>query len=187
MLSEKIKDAEKRYGAANIQEAISIALVNNRRSWGYVEGILRKWASEGKGDASGSTAQNSNRKKYLEEYVRRRGRLPWVTEHDPESYAEDLERERERRRRDPPLDIDPKADQIWRRALDHLKEQVPEPTFETWLAQTCGVLCDNQRFVVDVPTPFAIAWLERRIYQDIQRVVQKLTGKLLDIQFQCSS
>ena len=187
MLSEKIKDAEERYGAADIKKAIGIALVNNRRSWGYVEGILRKWASEGKGDASGPASQNSNRRNYLEEYVRRRGRLPWVTEHDPESYAKDLEREREHRWRDPPLDIDPEADQIWRRALDHLKEQVPKPTFETWLAQTCGVVWDDRRFVVDVPTPFAIAWLERRLYQDIQKTIEKITGNLLDIQFQCSS
>ena len=76
------------------------------------------------------------------------------------------------------------AREVWRAALGELQLQLPKPTFETWLKQTEGVNFDDSRFVVEVPTPFAIAWLERRMYQDIQKTVEKVTGNLLDIQFQ---
>ena len=68
-----------------------------------------------------------------------------------------------------------------------MKQVVDAPNFQTWLANTGGVFFDDRHFVVEVPTPFAIAWLERRMYQDIQKTLKKVTGQLLDIQFQCSS
>ena len=185
ILEERIRAAEERYGAVSIVEAIGIAVEQNSRKWSYVEGILRKWASEGRGAPGESPGQRNNRKKYLEEYVRIRGHLPW--EHPTaEDYQEDVDREQGRRRAPPP-EVDPAADNHWHIVLDALRQKVDKPTFETWLAATYGVSCDDQRFVVDVPTPFAIAWLERRMYQDIQKAVQQVTGKLLDVQFQCSS
>jgi chromosomal replication initiator protein len=79
------------------------------------------------------------------------------------------------------------AREVWRAALGELQLQLDRPIFETWLKQTEGVNFDNSRFVVAVPTPFAIAWLERRMYQNIQKTVEKVTGHILDIQFQVSS
>lgn len=185
ILAEKIKDAEERYGAANIEEAIGIAVTQNKRSWAYTEGILRKWASEGRGPAGESSDQRDNRAKYLEDYVRARGHLPWETaptgaHQEDSNHACDKERASL-------LEPDPEAQNQWRSVLDDLQLVLDKPTYETWLAQTSGVSFDDRRFVVEVPTPFAIAWLERRMYQDIQKTVQKVTGKLLDIQFQCSS
>jgi chromosomal replication initiator protein len=79
------------------------------------------------------------------------------------------------------------AREVWRAALGELQLQLDRPIFETWLKQTEGVNFDNSRFVVEVPTPFAVAWLERRMYQNIQKTVEKVTGHILDIQFQVSS
>ena len=79
------------------------------------------------------------------------------------------------------------AREVWRAALGELQLQLDKPIFETWLKQTEGVNFDNSRFVVEVPTPFAIAWLERRMYQNIQKTVEKVTGHVLDIQFQVRS
>ncbi|MDA0734656.1 MAG: chromosomal replication initiator protein DnaA [Chloroflexi bacterium] len=79
------------------------------------------------------------------------------------------------------------AREVWRAALGVLQLQLDKPTFETWLKQTEGVNFDNSHFVVEVPTPFAIAWLERRMYQNIQKTVEKVTGHVLDIQFQVRS
>lgn len=79
------------------------------------------------------------------------------------------------------------AREAWRAALGELQLQLEKPIFETWLKQTEGVNFDNSRFVVEVPTPFAVAWLERRMYQNIQKTVEKVTGQILDIQFQVSS
>lgn len=184
MLEESIRAAAERYGAASIVEAIGIAVQQNSRKWSYVEGILRKWGSEGRGALGVSTDQRNNRTKYLEEYVRVRGRLPW--ESASEDDQRDFHREQERRRA-PPAEADPEAQGIWSTVLEDMAQVVDKPTFQTWLAETRGFGCDDRRFVVEVPTPFAIAWLERRMYQDLQKKLQKVTGKLLDIQFQCSS
>ena len=74
--------------------------------------------------------------------------------------------------------------EVWRAVLGELQLQLPRPTFETWLKQTEGVSCDGSSFVVEVPTPFAVAWLERRMYQSIQKTVEKITQQSMDIQFQ---
>jgi chromosomal replication initiator protein len=67
--------------------------------------------------------------------------------------------------------------------LGELQLQLPRPSFETWLKQTEGLHYDHQRFVVAVPTPFAVAWLERRMYQVIQSTVEKVTRRPLELQF----
>jgi len=74
--------------------------------------------------------------------------------------------------------------EVWRAVLGELQLQLPRPTFETWLKQTEGISCDGNSFIVEVPTPFAVAWLERRMYQSIQKTVEKITQQSLDIQFQ---
>jgi chromosomal replication initiator protein len=79
------------------------------------------------------------------------------------------------------------AREVWRAVLGELQLQLPKPTFETWLKQTEGINYDDSRFVVEAPTPFAIAWLERRMYQTIQKTLEKVTGRLLDIQFRVKS
>ena len=79
---------------------------------------------------------------------------------------------------------EPTTREVWRAVLGELQLQLPRPTFETWLKQTEGISCDGKSFVVEVPTPFAVAWLERRMYQSIQKTVEKITHQPLDIQFQ---
>lgn len=47
-VSDMIQDAEKDYPQDWIIEAIKIAAKSNKRNWGYVEGILKRWKAEGK-------------------------------------------------------------------------------------------------------------------------------------------
>ena len=68
---------------------------------------------------------------------------------------------------------EPTTREVWRAVLGELQLQLPRPTFDTWLKQTEGISCDGRSFVVEVPTPFAVAWLERRMYQSIQKTVEK--------------
>ena len=79
---------------------------------------------------------------------------------------------------------EPTTREVWRAVLGELQLQLPRPTFETWLKHTEGISCDGNSIVVEVPTPFAVAWLERRMYQSIQKTVEKITQRSLDIQFQ---
>ena len=101
LLAEELKEAESRYPEPWVREAFSIAAAENKRSWRYVAGILRRWTAEGRetrrgasrgdasrGDASrgddgrgqdgksGRHSEKDHGQKYLEEYQRRRGDAP---------------------------------------------------------------------------------------------------------------
>lgn len=73
--------------------------------------------------------------------------------------------------------------EIWKAVLGELQLQLPRPTFETWLKHTDGVSYDEHQFVVEAPTSFAVAWLERRMYNAIQKTVEKVTDRPLDVVF----
>jgi len=91
LLADELKEAEQRYPEAWVREAFGIAVAENKRSWRYVSGILRRWTAEGKetkGDAKpvesgrgkngkpGRHTEKDNGQKYLDEYQRRRGTPP---------------------------------------------------------------------------------------------------------------
>ncbi len=95
LLAEELKEAEERYPEPWVREAFGIAVAENKRSWRYVSGILRRWTSEGRergretrGDSrpveSGSEkdgkpgrhTEKDHGQKYLDEYQRRRGAPP---------------------------------------------------------------------------------------------------------------
>ena len=78
MLAEELKEAEERYPASWVYAAFKIAVDENKRSWRYVAGILRRWAAEGRDHGEpGRHSKEDNSTRYIEEYQRRRGRLPW--------------------------------------------------------------------------------------------------------------
>ena len=75
------------------------------------------------------------------------------------------------------------AQQIWETALGQLQLQVSRPSYETWLRDTVGISLDQDLLKVGVPTPFAAEWLERRMYQLIQRTVTGIANQPLHLQF----
>lgn len=79
------------------------------------------------------------------------------------------------------------ARDIWRAVLGDLQMQLPRPTFETWLKPTEGVAQltpedGGPAFIVEAPTPFAVEWLERRMFQALQRTLEKVTGGPMPLQ-----
>lgn len=93
MLAEELKEAEELYPWSWLSEAFKIAVTQNRRSWNYVVGILRRWAAEGRsedkavprgvgrgeGSEDGKPGRHSaagDRQKHLEDYQRRRRQIP---------------------------------------------------------------------------------------------------------------
>ena len=86
LLAEELKEAEGRYPDTWLREAFGIAVAENKRSWRYVAGILRRWTAEGRknrGDVErgkdgkpGRHTETDHRKKYLEDYQRRWGKAP---------------------------------------------------------------------------------------------------------------
>ena len=74
------------------------------------------------------------------------------------------------------------AREVWRAVLGDLQLQLPRPTFETWLKPTEGVAYDDHTFVVEAPNPFAVEWLERRMYHALQKTLQKVSGREFELQ-----
>ncbi len=79
------------------------------------------------------------------------------------------------------------AREVWRAVLGDLQLQVPRPTFETWLKPTEGVAENGEVFVVEAPTPFAVEWLERRMFHSLQRTLEKVAGHPVQLQLRVRS
>ncbi len=65
MISDLLRDAEKSYPAAWIEEAVQIAVENNIRRWRYIEAILRSWKEEGR-DEQNRRDPEKDRRRYIE-------------------------------------------------------------------------------------------------------------------------
>lgn len=77
LLAQELTEAEDRYPQTWISQAFKIAASENKRSWRYIAGILRRWAAEGKDDGKpGRYPEEDNRQTYLEDYERRWSRSP---------------------------------------------------------------------------------------------------------------
>lgn len=71
MMADMLRDAEKTYPHEWIEDGFKIAVENNKRSWRYVEAILKRWFVEGRTEQLNPGA-NSGENPYLDdEYFRR--------------------------------------------------------------------------------------------------------------------
>ena len=85
---------------------------------------------------------------------------------------------------DSSIQADPDARSLWAAVLADLQLQLPRPTFETWLKSTAGVAFQGDRFIVVAPTPFAVEWLERRMFHALQSTLERAAGRALQLQLQ---
>jgi len=77
LLAQELMEAEDSYPESWINQAFQIAVSENKRSWRYIAGILRRWAAEGKDDGKpGRNPEKDNRQKFLNDYERRWSRSP---------------------------------------------------------------------------------------------------------------
>jgi len=65
MIADMLRDAEKTYPERWIVEAIRISVEANKRSWRYIEAILRRWQGEGKDEQNRGDSQK-NYRRYIE-------------------------------------------------------------------------------------------------------------------------
>lgn len=79
---------------------------------------------------------------------------------------------------------DVQATDVWKAVLGELELQVTRPVYETWLRDTQGLSVGESSLTVGVSTPFAIEWLERRMYQLIQTTVERVADRPIEVQFQ---
>ena len=66
MIADALKDAEATYSEDWIAEALEIAVKSNKRSWKYVEAILRRWKEEGHGEEQDRRDAEKDRRRYVQ-------------------------------------------------------------------------------------------------------------------------
>jgi hypothetical protein len=72
---------------------------------------------------------------------------------------------------------------IWTKTIEQLKEAQPLEDVEARLNGTALIEISDTAARIGVPNPFAIAWLERRMYGQISKAIKAVVGKELDLQF----
>jgi hypothetical protein len=76
---------------------------------------------------------------------------------------------------------------VWSKALEQLKEALPLGEAEARLRGTTLVQVTDTAARILVPSGFALAWLERRLYGQIANAIKGVLGKDLDLQFIAAS
>ena len=82
------------------------------------------------------------------------------------------------------INTDPDARSLWAAVLADLQLKLPRPTFETWLKPTAGAAFQGDRFIVVAPTPFAVEWLQQRMFHALQSALERAAGRGLELQLQ---
>jgi hypothetical protein len=72
---------------------------------------------------------------------------------------------------------------IWDKALEKLKEDLPLDEAETRLKGTALLEVTDTAARIGVDNPFAIPWLERRMYAQLSKAMRGVLGKDVDLQF----
>jgi DnaD/phage-associated family protein len=66
MIGDQLHEAEREYPVEWIEEAIQLAVKGNKRSWRYIEAILKRWQAEGKGDGFAQQSTQADRYRYIQ-------------------------------------------------------------------------------------------------------------------------
>jgi DNA replication protein len=66
LIADMLKDAEKTYSEEWVAEALGIAVKNNKRSWRYVEAILKRWKVEGHAKKQNKRDAQEDGRRYVE-------------------------------------------------------------------------------------------------------------------------
>jgi hypothetical protein len=72
---------------------------------------------------------------------------------------------------------------IWTKTIDQLREAQTLEDVEARLNGTTLIEVTHTAARIGVSNPFAIAWLERRMYSQISKAIKQVLGKDLDLQF----
>jgi hypothetical protein len=100
-----------------------------------------------------------------------------VATHNRENNTEIKETER----------TDRETETVWQKALEQLKVTLPLGESETRLNGTTLLQVTDTTARIKVNNPFALAWLERRMYGQICKALKGVVGKDLDLQFTVAS
>jgi len=66
LITDQLRAAEETYPADWIEDAFREAVSLNKRSWRYIQAILDRWHTEGRGDEAGRRPAEEDRRRYIE-------------------------------------------------------------------------------------------------------------------------
>jgi phage replication O-like protein O len=75
----------------------------------------------------------------------------------------------------------------WQKTLEKVQADFPREEVAARLTGTTLIEVTDTKARIGVPNPFAIAWLERRLYGQIAKAMKGVVGKDLDLQFIAAS
>jgi chromosomal replication initiator protein len=75
------------------------------------------------------------------------------------------------------------AREIWQRVLGELQIQVSKANYTTWLKTSQGISCQEDTFVVGVPSAFVAEWLTKRLHSLIRKTLAGIIGRDIDVKF----
>jgi len=79
------------------------------------------------------------------------------------------------------------ARETWQKVLGELQIQVSKANYTTWLKNSQGISCQEDTFVVGVPSAFVAEWLTKRLYSLIRKTLAEITGRDIDVEFTVDS
>jgi DnaD/phage-associated family protein len=68
LIAEELREAEKLYHTTWIKDAIKETVKQGKHKWSYIQAILERWSSEGKGD--GTYKRHSTKKASPDKYIK---------------------------------------------------------------------------------------------------------------------
>ena len=74
------------------------------------------------------------------------------------------------------------ADELWKRVLRILREEVNPQTFNTWFEPLSPVELNETNLVLETPHAFIRDWIEENYMPTLNRIVEGLAGNNLTIQ-----
>jgi hypothetical protein len=82
-----------------------------------------------------------------------------------------------------PEKTDRENETTWNKTVENLQADLPHEEVAVRLAGTTLIEVTETKAMIFVPNRFAIPWLERRLYGQIQKAMKGLLGKDVDLQF----
>ena len=159
-------------GSANLGEIVPAGLV--RKDYQatvalYEEKIRERYLQMPPPDQSRAASVSDPRKRGLEEYRERYGRLPWETP-PPEPRPWDETNPHYRPDRPDPVSA-------WQAALGRLQLEIPHEQFHTFVRPCSGLRWEDDCLVVGATNDFAVSWLELPLHLEMAtEAVSKTVG-----------
>lgn len=71
----------------------------------------------------------------------------------------------------------PGTEDVWRRVLDQLRQDIPEQTFKIWLEPATLIAYDGATATIAVPDKFSGEWIQNRFGEALANALGRITGE----------